>query len=259
KMSEPPSLPPQSPPPNLVANGPPSVATAASDASSFDQSQQQQQQVSIEESDYDKCRIDYVDEIAHLEAEFSRLKSHLFDDRLAFLRAKEQEVLDGRAPEYLEPLAQLTENCRIRLQVAKLTRQLRTRSAKHYLECELQWAETQLEWDRKLLEERLRAQINQQISNHLAAGSRHQSGQLNHAGGKVRQSQHPQSLSHPASAAADSQCNESLASPTASSEQLPRPVTTSGPVIVYQLTEAEIMDDYQAIMLALSTSLTAPV
>ena len=39
-------------------------------------------------------------------------------ERLAQVEAKLQEVKAGRAPEYLNPLAQLQENMRIRTQVA---------------------------------------------------------------------------------------------------------------------------------------------
>ena len=62
----------------------------------------------------------------------------LYKERLSQVDAKLQEVIAGKAPEYLEPLATLQENMQIRTKVAGIYRELCLESVKNKYECEIQ-------------------------------------------------------------------------------------------------------------------------
>ncbi|XP_051002299.1 breast cancer metastasis-suppressor 1-like protein isoform X2 [Acomys russatus] len=74
----------------------------------------------MDDEDCERRRMECLDEMSNLEKQFTDLKDQLYKERLSQVDAKLQEVIAGKAPEYLEPLATLQENMQIRTKVAEL-------------------------------------------------------------------------------------------------------------------------------------------
>ncbi|XP_056401015.1 breast cancer metastasis-suppressor 1-like protein [Hyla sarda] len=72
----------------------------------------------MDDEDCERRRMECLDEMSNLEKQFTDLKDQLYKERLSQVDAKLQEVIAGKAPEYLEPLAALQENMQIRTKVA---------------------------------------------------------------------------------------------------------------------------------------------
>ncbi|KAI4903605.1 hypothetical protein NFI96_013576 [Prochilodus magdalenae] len=72
----------------------------------------------MDDEDCERRRMECLDEMTNLEKQFTDLKDQLYKERLNQVDAKLQEVMSGKAPEYLEPLANLQENMQIRTKVA---------------------------------------------------------------------------------------------------------------------------------------------
>ncbi|TTO79344.1 Breast cancer metastasis-suppressor 1-like protein-A [Bagarius yarrelli] len=74
----------------------------------------------MDDEDCERRRLECLDEMTNLEKQFTDLKDQLYKERLNQVDAKLQEVISGKAPEYLEPLANLQENMQIRTKSEKL-------------------------------------------------------------------------------------------------------------------------------------------
>ncbi|XP_052515518.1 breast cancer metastasis-suppressor 1-like protein [Budorcas taxicolor] len=92
----------------------------------------------MDDEDCERRRMECLDEMSNLEKQFTDLKDQLYKERLSQVDAKLQEVIAGKAPEYLEPLATLQENMQIRTKVAGIYRELCLESVKNKYECEIQ-------------------------------------------------------------------------------------------------------------------------
>ena len=65
----------------------------------------------------------------------------LYSERMSQLDEKLEEVREGKASEYLNPLSQLQDNMRIRTQVAGILRELKVQNIRNRYEAEEQASE----------------------------------------------------------------------------------------------------------------------
>ncbi|XP_043931296.1 breast cancer metastasis-suppressor 1-like protein [Protopterus annectens] len=82
------------------------------------QSESEEESSEMDDEDCERRRIECLDEMSDLEKQFTDLKEKLFKERLSQVKAKLEEVIEGKAAEYLEPLAVLQNNMKIRTEVA---------------------------------------------------------------------------------------------------------------------------------------------
>ncbi|MBN3274456.1 BRM1L protein, partial [Polyodon spathula] len=73
----------------------------------------------MDDEDCERRRIECLDEMSDLEKQFMGLKEKLFEERLNQVKAKLEEVIAGKAAEYIEPVAALQKNMKIRTEVAE--------------------------------------------------------------------------------------------------------------------------------------------
>lgn len=183
-------------------------------------------------------RQECIENLADLERQFSLIKEQLYRERITQVDTKLAEVRLGRAQEYLQPLEELQENCRIRTEVAGILRQYRLTNIHNKFEAEEQAAEQNYEseksllWDsikedleekiRRLEEDRNSVDINADLwmseRGRLAKGARGNAWRRGKPHDTIRR----------------------------------KPVTVSGPYIVYMLSDSDILEDWTAIKKALS-------
>ncbi|RXN27343.1 breast cancer metastasis-suppressor 1 [Labeo rohita] len=117
----------------------------------------------MDDEDCERRRMECIDEMTNLEKQFTDLKDQLYKERLSQVDAKLQEVMSGKAPEYLEPLANLQENMQIRTKVAGIYRELCLESVKNKYDCETQAAFQHWESEKLLLFDTVQSELEEKI------------------------------------------------------------------------------------------------
>ncbi|KFQ73905.1 Breast cancer metastasis-suppressor 1-like, partial [Tyto alba] len=117
----------------------------------------------MDDEDCERRRMECLDEMSNLEKQFTDLKDQLYKERLSQVDAKLQEVIAGKAPEYLEPLAALQENMQIRTKVAGIYRELCLESVKNKYECEIQASRQHCESEKLLLYDTVQSELEEKI------------------------------------------------------------------------------------------------
>ncbi|KAA0710924.1 Breast cancer metastasis-suppressor 1-like protein [Triplophysa tibetana] len=117
----------------------------------------------MDDEDCERRRVECLDEMNNLEKQFTDLKDQLYKERLNQVDAKLQEVMSGKAPEYLEPLATLQENMQIRTKVAGIYRELCLDSVKNKYACETQAAFQHWESEKLLLFDTVQSELEEKI------------------------------------------------------------------------------------------------
>uniref|UniRef100_A0A4W5MNT5 BRMS1 like transcriptional repressor a n=1 Tax=Hucho hucho TaxID=62062 RepID=A0A4W5MNT5_9TELE len=117
----------------------------------------------MDDEDCERRRVECLDEMTNLEKQFGDLKDQLYKERLSQVDAKLQEVIAGKASEYLDPLANLQENMQIRTKVAGIYRELCIESVKNKYDCEIQAALQHWESEKLLLFDTVQSELVEKI------------------------------------------------------------------------------------------------
>ncbi|XP_052001486.1 breast cancer metastasis-suppressor 1-like protein-A [Xyrauchen texanus] len=187
----------------------------------------------MDDEDCERRRLECIDEMTNLEKQFIDLKDHLYKERLSQVAAKLQEVMSGKAPEYLEPLATLQENMQIRTKVAGIYRELCLDSVKNKYDCETQAALQHWESEKLLLFDTVQSELEEKIR-------------------RLEEDRHSIDIT-------SELWNDELHSrknkkkDPFSPDKKKKPVVVSGPYIVYMLQDLDILEDWTAIRKAMAT------
>ncbi|XP_045144105.1 breast cancer metastasis-suppressor 1-like protein isoform X1 [Echinops telfairi] len=185
----------------------------------------------MDDEDCERRRMECLDEMSNLEKQFTDLKDQLYKERLSQVDAKLQEVIAGKAPEYLEPLATLQENMQIRTKVAGIYRELCLESVKNKYECEIQASRQHCESEKLLLYDTVQSELEEKIR-------------------RLEEDRHSIDIT-------SELWNDELQSrkkrKDAFSPDKKKPVVVSGPYIVYMLQDLDILEDWTTIRKAMAT------
>ncbi|XP_026085786.1 breast cancer metastasis-suppressor 1-like protein-A isoform X2 [Carassius auratus] len=187
----------------------------------------------MDDEDCERRRMECLDEMTNLEKQFTDLKDQLYKERLSQVDAKLQEVMSGKAPEYLEPLANLQENMQIRTKVAGIYRELCLESVKNKYDCETQAAFQHWESEKLLLFDTVQSELEEKIR-------------------RLEEDRH--SIDITSELWNDElQSRKNKKKDPFSPEKKKKPVVVSGPFIVYMLQDLDILEDWTAIRKAMAT------
>ncbi|XP_070806461.1 breast cancer metastasis-suppressor 1 isoform X3 [Pituophis catenifer annectens] len=182
----------------------------------------------MNDEDYERRRAECVDEMLDLEKQFSEIKEKLFKERLNQVKAKLEDVMSGKATEYLDPLAVLQNHMQIQIEVAGVYRGLCLEVIKHRHGCELQGAQQHLESEKVLLFDSLEERLLERIQR--LEDDRHSVGLTSEWwDGKLRPK------------------HSSKEWDSLWPSKRKKPPLVSGPYIVYMLHDIDIMEDWTAI------------
>ncbi|XP_068938366.1 breast cancer metastasis-suppressor 1-like protein isoform X3 [Petaurus breviceps papuanus] len=163
--------------------------------------------------------------------ETSNVKIRLYKERLSQVDAKLHEVVSGKAPEYLEPLATLQENMQIRTKVAGIYRELCLESVKNKYECEIQASRQHCESEKLLLYDTVQSELEEKIR-------------------RLEEDRHSIDIT-------SELWNDELQSRKKRKDPFSpdkkKPVVVSGPYIVYMLQDLDILEDWTTIRKAMAT------
>ncbi|KAJ8411763.1 hypothetical protein AAFF_G00154010 [Aldrovandia affinis] len=192
----------------------------------------------MDDEDCERRRMECLDEMTNLEKQFTDLKDQLYKERLSQVDAKLQEVIAGKAPEYLEPLANLQENMQIRTKVAGIYRELCLESVKNKYDCELQAAFQHWESEKLLLFDTVQSELEEKIRrleedrHSIDITSELWNDELQSRKNKKKDPFSPDKKKKPCPAL---------------------PLTIARPYIVYMLQDLDILEDWTAIRKAMAT------
>ncbi|XP_073495052.1 breast cancer metastasis-suppressor 1-like protein isoform X2 [Phyllobates terribilis] len=186
----------------------------------------------MDDEDCERRRMECLDEMSNLEKQFTDLKDQLYKERLSQVDAKLQEVIAGKAPEYLEPLAALQENMQIRTKVAGIYRELCLESVKNKHDCEIQAARQHCESEKLLLYDTVQSELEEKIR-------------------RLEEDRH--SIDITSELWNDELQSRRKRKDPFSPDKKKKPVVVSGPYIVYMLQDLDILEDWTTIRKAMAT------
>lgn len=182
----------------------------------------------------EKKRFEFIDDLTDLEKQFAVLREQLYRERITQIESKLNEVKAGKASEYLQPLEELQVNMKNRLETSRILRDLKMSNLECKYQAEGLAAEQNYESEKILLWDSLKAELEDKI--HSLEEDKHNvdmsSGLWDISGAKSRKKK---------------------ADPM-DPDRRKKPVTVTGPFIVYMLDEAEILDDWTTIKKSLTQS-----
>ncbi|KAF8774829.1 Protein phosphatase 1 regulatory subunit 37 like protein [Argiope bruennichi] len=189
----------------------------------------------MDEESCDKRRNECLQQMAELERQFVHMKEQLYEERSSQVELRLEEVKIGVALEYTQPLEELHQNLKNRLEVSDILKELRLVNIKHIHEAENQASKQNLESEKALLWDSIKCDLEDKIRrleedrNSVDITSDLWNEQVNHKRNKRKADPH-------------------------SLGKRKKPVTVSGPYIVYMLHENDILEDWTTIRKALKAS-----
>lgn len=186
----------------------------------------------MDEEECSKRRNECLDDMSELERQFSEIREQLYKERLVQIDSKLEEVKGGRASEYLEPLQQLQEQMQIRTQVAGVLREMRLHSIGCKQESETLAASQHMTSEKKLLYDAIKSELEDKIR-------------------RLEEDRNNIDISSDLWNETQILKKSKRKSDPFSSDRRKKPVTVTGPYIVYMLKDVEVIDDWTAIKKAL--------
>jgi len=199
---------------------------SSGDESSDDGSGSDSSDMDVE--DCEKRREDYIEDLTVLETQFTVLREQLYRERLTQIESKLAEVKAGRAVEYIVPLEELQENMRVQLEVGSILRQLRQETIQCKFEAEEMASKQNYECEKQMMFDTVKAELEEKTRRleedknnvDFSTGLWEQSTRRNNRKRKLD---------------------------PADPDRRRKPVTVSGPYIVYMMQEADILEDWTLI------------
>merc|ERR1712106_621485 len=158
------------------------------------------------------------------EGQFAILREQLYRERLTQIESKLEEVKNGRANEYLQPLEELQENMRVQLEVGSILRQLRQENIECKHEAETLAANQNFMSEKQLAYDGIKADLEDKIK-------------------RLEEDKNNVDFSSGLWEQTTKRAKKRKLDP-GDPDRRRKPVTVSGPYIVYMLQEADILEDW---------------
>lgn len=198
----------------------------------------------IDEVEAERMKNEMVTDMTDLEKQFVALREQLYYERLNRVEEKLVEVRAGKCADYLQPLEELQENLRVRTEVAGIQRDLKIANVKCINEAEKVAAKQTMEMEcraisdflRQDIEDKLRRleedrnSIDSEFWTESTFGAKKKKRFLHGASSTPYEAPHPL-------------IRDQLNLP----DRRRKPVSVSGPYVVYMLREHEILEDFNII------------
>jgi len=210
---------------------------SSGDESSDDGSGSDSSDMDVE--DCEKRRETYIEDLTELENQFTILREQLYRERLTQIESKLREVKAGGAVEYIQPLEELQENMRVQLEVGSSLRQLRQENIQCKFEAEDLAAKQNYESEKQAVKDSVKADLDEKIRR-----LEEDKNNVDFSTGLWEQS---------------TRRNRKRKLDSMDPDRRRKPVTVSGPYIVYMCQEADILEDWTLIKKALVSQKNAVV
>lgn len=213
----------------MTNNGEDTDSGLNNDQSDEDNEDSSSSEIDEEESERRKALI--MNDLTELEKQFVNLREQLYQARRERVISKLDEVKAGKAPEYLQPLEDLQDQMRIRTEVAGVLKELRLKNIRCQYDAEQLAATQNFDSEKRAIIDNIRFDIEEKL--------RHLDEDRNALDYKETPVEH------------FGLTRDHLFLP----DRRRKPVSISGPYIIYMLREHEIMEDHALIRKAIQIAL----
>lgn len=201
-----------------------------------DEEEEEEDSSDMDVDECDKKRYEYIDDLTDLERQFAILREQLYRERITQIEAKLTEVRSGKASEYLQPLEELQVNMKNRMEVGAILRELRLQNIKCKYDAEQMANEQNFKSEKELLWDSIKADLQEKI--HILEEDKNN---VDFSTGLWEQTRGHQSTKR-----------KTLPTDPMDPDCRKKPVTVTGPYIVYLLRDTDIMDDWTLIKKSLA-------
>nr|XP_039262984.1 breast cancer metastasis-suppressor 1-like protein-A [Styela clava] len=219
----------------------------------------------LDEEDCDRIRSQCLDEMSTIEKQFTDIRDQLYKERHSQITSKLKEVESEIAVEYLNPYQILSRNKQNRIEVCERLRKLRKDSIKSWYQSQRQANNQQFENEKMIMSDSIRLEIEEKIkileedrdnvdfSTELWTDATLGNGQkFRSTSGGNGSSKSSSWLKTNKKSKKEPPFQFGFTNGTAKRKK--KPVTVSGPYIIYMLREEDIVDDWTVIKRALTAS-----
>ncbi|CAH1791671.1 unnamed protein product [Owenia fusiformis] len=221
---------------DMEQDSPESEKSDDDESDSGSASEESDESSELNESECDSRRIEHLDDMLELERQFDNLKDQLYTERLTQIESKLEEVRASRAPEYLQPLARLQEEMRIRITVAGILQQHRIVNIENRYCSEKIATEQNYASEKELLYDSVKNDLEDKIR-------------------RLEEDRHNIDISSDLwQESQKCQKSKRRKSDPSNPDRRRKPTTVSGPYIVYMLKDVDIIEDWSTIKKAVKQS-----
>ncbi|KAL5244992.1 hypothetical protein ACI65C_012402 [Semiaphis heraclei] len=214
-----------------------SISSSSSSSDSNSSDSETDNSSDLDEEENDRAEKKWQEHIQSLEADFYTLKEMLFNERIKDVDEKLVEVRLGTAKEYRIPLQELQDQMKSRLEIATVLRQFKLTNLKHKYEAEEQAIRQNFENNKEILYDSIKADLEEKIQRLEEARNEVDIDASLWLGRSLTRSGRGRGRR-----------------PYGHVQPKRKPVIVSGPCIVYNLKEHEILEDWTTIKKMLSSS-----
>ena len=182
-----------------------------------------------------------------LEKQFTALREQLYYERLNQVEEKLQGVRSGKSSDYLQPLEELQENLRVRTEVAGVLKEFKMANVKCQHQAEMLASKQHMEDECRAICDFIRSDLEDKIrkleEDRNSLDSEMWNEMCNNAPAKKKKYYHHSSSMSSTFDSHHPYLRDQLNLP----DRRKKPVTVTGPFIVYMLRENEILEDTKEI------------
>ncbi|XP_008183829.1 breast cancer metastasis-suppressor 1-like protein isoform X2 [Acyrthosiphon pisum] len=214
-----------------------SISSSSSSSDSNSSDSDTDNSSDLDEEENNRSEKKYREQLQSIESHFDSLKEMLFNERIREVEDKLVEVRLGTAKEYRIPLQELQNQMKSRLEVATVLRQFKLTNLKHKYEAEEQAIRQNFENNKEILYDTIKADLEEKIQRLEEARNEVDIDASLWLGRSLTRSGRGRGRR-----------------PYGHVQPKRKPVIVSGPCIVYNLKEHEILEDWTTIKKLLSSS-----
>ncbi|XP_028398807.1 breast cancer metastasis-suppressor 1-like protein-A [Dendronephthya gigantea] len=181
-----------------------------------------------DEIENEKRRQQCIQEMSELEKQFVDIKEQLYKERISQIEKKLVTVQEDTAKEYLDPLLKLEDMCKVRQDVADILKDCKLQNVENKYMAEGLATSQYFESEKSALMEIMRVDLEEKIR-------------------KLEEDRHNSDISADIWLESHSVKKHKKSSDGFFSEKRKKPVTVTGPYIVYMLRDMDIYEDWAAI------------
>lgn len=199
-------------------------ASSGEDESSEEEGSGSEDSSDMDVEECEKKRFEFIEDLTDLEGQFAILREQLYRERLTQIETKLEEVKTGTATEYIQPLDELQENLRLQLDVGLVLRKFRQTNIECKSDAEQQAANQNYLSEKQLTFDNIKADLEDKIR-------------------RLEEDKNNVDFSTGLWEQTAKRAKKRKTDP-GDPDRRRKPVTVSGPFIVYMLAESDILEDW---------------
>jgi len=213
-------------------------ASSGDDESSEEEASGSEDSSDMDVEECEKKRFEFIEDLTELEGQFAILREQLYRERLTQIETKLEEVKSGKAMEYIQPLEELQENLRIQLDVGLILKRLRQENIECKYDAEMSAANQNYLSEKQLTYDSIKADLEDKIR-------------------RLEEDKNNVDFSTGLWEQTTKRAKKRKSDP-GDPDRRRKPVTVSGPFVVYMVSEADILEDWTNIKKSL-VSMKKPI